>query len=137
MDKVKAIWQGEMHYLSESDAGTVSLDASEEFGGTGKGVRSKSLMLTSLAGCTGMDISSLVKKMRIPLEGVTIEVTGELTEEHPKTYHTTHIIYTFIGKELDKEKLKRVVDLTYTKYCGVIAMFKQISKVSFEIRYEE
>tara|TARA_B110000037_G_scaffold156671_1_gene176767 strand:+ start:3664 stop:3969 length:306 start_codon:yes stop_codon:yes gene_type:complete len=83
---VKATWQGNMHFTAEKKEGVINLDASEEFGGTDQGLRSKLLMLTSLAGCTGMDLGSLIKKMRIEVDGITIVVTAKLTDQHPKIY---------------------------------------------------
>jgi len=132
-DTVKAMWQGNMHFISESNEGQVNLDASEDFGGENKGLRSKSLMLTSLAGCTGMDLGSLFKKMRIAVDGITIEVTAELTDEHPKIYKSTHIVYTFDGDNLDHDKIAKAVKLSLDKYCGVIAMFRSFSEVTHEI----
>ncbi|MFT5820646.1 MAG: putative redox protein [Crocinitomix sp.] len=135
-DKVRATWQGNMHFISESNEGVVNLDASEEFGGTDSGLRSKSLMLTSLAGCTGMDLGSLIKKMRIAVDGITIIVTAELTEEHPKIYKSTHIAYNFTGENLDRDKLIKAVNLSVDRYCGVIAMFRAFSKVTTEINFK-
>lgn len=134
-DKVKATWQGNMHFISESSEGSVHLDAAEEFGGTNSGLRSKSLMLTSLAGCTGMDLGSLLKKMRVDVDGITIEVTAELTDEHPKIYKTTHIKYTFTGSNLDEDKITKAVNLSVDKYCGVIEMFRAFSNVTHEINF--
>ncbi len=134
-DTVKAKWQGNMHFISESNEGVVNLDASEEFGGTDSGLRSKSLMLTSLAGCTGMDLGSLIKKMRIAVDGITIVVTAELTDEHPKIYKSTHISYHFSGNDLDQAKLTKAVNLSVDRYCGVIAMFRAFSEVTTEINF--
>ena len=134
-DTVKATWQGNMHFISESNEGVVNLDASTEFGGDDKGLRSKSLMLTSLAGCTGMDLGSLIKKMRIEVAGISITVTAELTDEHPKIYKSTHIVYQFTGDNLEEEKLTKAVNLSVDRYCGVIAMFRAFSEVTTEINF--
>lgn len=135
-DTVKAIWQGNMHFISKTNEGEVNLDAAEEFGGENKGLRPKSLMLTSLAGCTGMDLGSLFKKMRVDVEGISIEVSGELSNEHPRIYKSTHITYTFTGKNLDKDKIIKAVDLSFNRYCGVVAMFQAFSEVTFNIVFE-
>jgi putative redox protein len=134
-DTVKATWQGNMHFISESDEGVVNLDASEEFGGTDSGLRSKSLMLISLAGCTGMDLGSLIKKMRIAVDGITIVVTAELTDQHPKIYKSTHIVYHFTGENLEQDKLTKAVNLSVDRYCGVIEMFRAFSEVTTEIKF--
>ena len=133
--KVQANWQGEMQFMADAPGGIVHLDAAEEFGGKNKGNRSKSLMLVALAGCTGMDVVSLIRKMRLNVDGFTVEVTAQLSEEHPKMYTQTHVSYSFSGTELDQEKLEKAVDLSFDTYCGVIAMFKTFSTVTKEIRY--
>jgi len=133
---VKATWQGNMHFTAETKEGVINLDASEEFGGTDQGLRSKSLMLTSLAGCTGMDLGSLIKKMRIEVDGITIVVTAKLTDQHPKIYQSTHIAYHFTGIDLDREKLTKAVNISVDRYCGVIAMFRAFSEVTIEINFD-
>ncbi len=132
---VKSEWQGDMHFKADAPGGEVLLDAAESVGGQGKGNRSKPLMLVSLAGCTGMDVSSLIKKMRIDVEDFNIEVSAELTEEHPKHYKSTHIIYNFFGNDLNEAKLEKAVNLSFDRYCGVIEMFKQFSEVTKEINF--
>ena len=76
--KVALNWKGKMHFESEGPGGTVAIDGAEEFGGEGKGVRPKAMMLSALAGCAGMDISSLLKKMRAEVAHFSIDVEGVL-----------------------------------------------------------
>lgn len=134
-DFVTAHWKSNMSFTVSSAEGNLELGASKNVGGDDDGLRSKSLMLSSLAGCTGMDLASLMKKMHVQVDEMSIEVVGTLTEEHPKIYSSTHIIYTFKGSELDKAKLEKIIDLSVNKYCGVLAMFKAFSTVTFEIIY--
>jgi len=133
--EVEANWTGQMKFKIESPGGILTVDAAEEFGGSDSGLRSKPLMLSSLAGCTGMDIASLLEKMRVTVDKVNIHVSAELTEEHPKIYKKTHIVYTFTGQHLDEAKLEKAVNLSFDRYCGVIAMFKSFSEVTFEVVY--
>ena len=132
MHEVSTKWIEGMHFTSSPSGGKVEIDAVAEHGGKEKGVRPKALMLSSLAGCTGIDVMSILEKMRVFPESFEIVVQAELTEEHPKFYKSTHIIYKFKG-DIDIEKLNKAVDLSYNKYCGVIHMFKQFSEVSKEI----
>jgi putative redox protein len=117
--------------------GNFKIDAAPESGGEGKGVRPKALMLTSLAGCTGMDIVSLLKKMRAEVDGIEINATGELTDEHPKIYNKVHLEYIFYGKDLKKDKIEKAVQLSDEKYCGVMEMFRQFATITTEIKYLE
>lgn len=132
---VKASWKGGVHFEADAPGGSVQMDGAEEIGGKGKGNRPKALMLASLAGCTGIDVSMLIEKMRVQIDGFSIDVSAELTDEHPKIYHKTHIVFTFKSANPDKEKIEKAVNLSFDKYCGVIAMFKSFSTVTKEIRY--
>jgi len=124
-----------MRLTAETMGGLIDIDSSEEFGGTQGGIQSKPLMLVSLAGCTSMDVLSILGKMRIEVADFEVEVTALLSEEHPRIYKETHIIYHFAGANLDKEKIEKAVDLSYSSYCGVITMFGKFSTVTKEIRY--
>lgn len=135
--EVDANWESKMKYTVNTPGGSVTLDAAGEFGGSGEGLRAKPLMLSSLAGCTGMDIASLLEKMRVEVDEVNIHVSADLTDEHPKIYKKTHIVYTFTGQNLDETKLEKAVHLSFDRYCGVIAMFKTFSEVTFEIVYSK
>jgi len=99
------------------------------------GVSPKKLMLASLAGCTGIDIASILNKMKVRYEDLSIDVEAELTDIHPKIYKKVHIIYSISIGEADKDKMSRAVQLSEEKYCGVLAMFKHFAETSSEIRY--
>ncbi|ASB48908.1 OsmC family protein [Alkalitalea saponilacus] len=134
MNEVKIKWQGNMAFESEMFGHKITLDAAKEVGGEDKGIRPKPLMLLALAGCTGMDVVSMMKKMRVDLEGLEIKVEGDLSEDHPKTYQSMKVIYEFKGKDLPVEKLERAVQLSEEKYCGVSALYKQVIPVTTEVR---
>jgi len=132
---VTTTWKGQMNFVSKSEDGDIELDAAENAGGQGKGLRAKPLMLSSLTGCTGMDVASLLKKMRATPQHFEVIVDATLTDEHPKYYDTTHITYIFGGKDLNREKIAKAVDLSFNTYCGVIEMFRSFSKVTYAIVY--
>ncbi|MBN1925905.1 MAG: OsmC family protein [Prolixibacteraceae bacterium] len=127
-------WKGNMAFETILNGHTLRLDASEDVGGHNSGMRPKTLMLTSLAGCTGMDVISILKKMKIEPEEFNVRVDGFLTEEHPKYYHKMHIVYEFKGENLPEEKLKRAIELSQDKYCGVSALYKKAIELTYEIR---
>ena len=77
---------------------------------TSTGVRPKALILSSLAGCTAIDVVDLLKKMRVEFSNFKINVIGELTEEHPKIYHTVHLTY-FIKLKSEEDKSIRIAEL--------------------------
>ena len=115
----------------------IILDAVEAVGGKDRGPRPKPLLLVSLGGCTGMDVVSILKKMRVDFQGLNVEVEGELTNEHPMYYHTINIRYLFKGKDLPMDKLEKAVSLSQERYCGVTAMLLKVAKIEHEIVVEE
>ncbi|MFU8844291.1 MAG: OsmC family protein [Bacteroidales bacterium] len=136
-NKVEINWVEDMAFEALVNNHTITLDASEEVGGKNRGPRPKPLTLVSLAGCTGMDVVSMLKKMRVEYTGLTIEVEGELTEEHPKVYHTITVHYRFRGIDLPMEKLEKAVNLSQERYCGVTAMLGKAAKIVHQITVED
>jgi len=130
-------WQGDMKFETELDGHKLTIDAAPESGGTNKGPRPKPLMLVALAGCTGMDVVSILKKMRVELDGFKVWVEAEQTEEHPKHYSSMKIIYEFKGKDLPMDKLEKAVSLSEERYCGVSAVYKKAIPITAEIRVVE
>lgn len=126
-----------MLFHAENPGGSLKIDADVASGGSGQGLRPKALMLTALAGCTGLDVTSLFKKMRIVVEGIEIDVQAELTEVQPTYYNKVKVIYKFYGKDFEKEKIEKAVKLSQDKYCGVSEMFRKFSELSYEILYFE
>lgn len=138
MDKkiIKANLVGNMGFEMNLDGHKFITDASKEIGGDNLGPRPKQLMLAALIGCTGIDIMSILKKMRIELDDLNIEVQADNTEEHPRAYENIHLIFTFKGKNLPKDKIEKAVSLSQEKYCGVSAMLKKATSVTYDIVYE-
>lgn len=126
-------WVGNMKFESNNPSGlNLFIDASPDDGGLGDGYRPKALMLSSLAGCSGLDVASLIRKMKLDVEDFVIEVTGELTDEHPKYYHKVKVEYHFTGSNLNEAKLQRAVDLSIEKYCGVMEMFRHFATMDIK-----
>ncbi len=134
-NKIEVSWKGQMLFESVAPEGNVMIDAAEEVGGQGKGLRPKAMMLTAMAGCTAMDVASLLKKMRAEVDDFKIEVEANLTDEHPKYYDKVHVIYRFYGSDFKKDKIEKSVNLSVDRYCGVMEMFRQFSKLTTEIQY--
>jgi putative redox protein len=133
-DSVIVNWQQAMSFTAEIDGFKINLDTNTEHGGNNSGPRPKPLMMVALAGCTGMDVVSLLSKMRIPVDHFAIKVEGDLTEEHPKHFTGMHIIYEFTGTDLPLDKLKKAIDLSQERYCGVSASYRKAMKISYEIK---
>lgn len=127
-------WLNKMSFETEVSGHKIVIDADSAVGGENRGPRPKPLMLSALGGCTGMDVVSILQKMRVPIEGLNVIVEGDLTEEHPKHFSKMHIIYEFTGNDLPMEKLKKAVDLSGEKYCGVSAVYRKAIELTSEIR---
>jgi putative redox protein len=132
-NKIEINWLEGMAFQAEVNNHKITMDASEEAGGRELGPRPKPLMLATLAGCTGMDVISILNKMKVGYSGLKIEVEGELTEDHPKFYHTISISYRFKGKDLPMDKLEKAVKLSLERYCGVTAMLGKAAKIKHKI----
>ena len=109
------------------------LDADARFGGKNRGPTPKPLVLTALAGCTGMDVASILGKMRMPFDAFEVEVEGDLSSEHPVVYTRIRLRYVFKGAQLDREKIEKAVKLSREKYCGVAAMLDKACQLTHEI----
>ena len=130
-------WKQNMAFETDMDGHKVIIDANEESGGDDLGPRPKKLMLTALAGCTGIDVIMILKKMKIVPESFNVIVEGDLTDEHPKKYNKMKVIYQFKGDNLPMDKLEKAVKLSEEKYCGVSAVYKEVMDMETEIKIIE
>ena len=136
-EKINVEWKEEMSFEATVNGHSIILDATEKVGGKDKGPRPKPLTLVSLAGCTGMDVVSILGKMRVKFDYFNVEVEGIMTDEHPKYYKTIIIQYIFKGKDLPMKKLEKAVTLSQDRYCGVTEMLSAKSEIKHEIIVSE
>jgi putative redox protein len=128
-------WAGRMTFIGR--AGTnhlVPMDTTPDFGGDNSATKPLELLLLALGGCTGMDIASLFKKMRVDFSGIEMNLTAERSEEQPNVYTKIDLEYVVYGRGVDEEKVKRAVELSQEKYCSVSAMLKQACPVNYTVR---
>ena len=126
-------WKKGMAFEAEVNGHKIMLDAAEQHGGKDLGPRPKALMLVALAGCTGMDVVSILTKMRVELDNFDVKVEGEQSEEQPVHFISMHIIYEFWGKDLPVDKLEKAISLSHERYCGVSAVYRKAMPVTNEI----
>ncbi|MEI6386965.1 MAG: OsmC family protein [Spirochaetota bacterium] len=135
--EIVTTWAGEMAFTADFDDYSVRMDTNPEMGRTGPGASPKKLLLAALAGCSGMDVVSLLKKMRQPLSWFDMRVTGELTEGHPAYYKSMEIVYRFKTSDgLEADKVEKAVNYSQERYCGVSALYKLAIPVTFRIEYQ-
>ncbi|MCP8616013.1 OsmC family protein [Salirhabdus salicampi] len=117
--QTKIEWSGDMGFSSTTPSGhSLQMDASAEVGGQNNGPRPTELLLNAVAGCTGIDIISILKKMRLTPDSFEMEVDGERAGDHPKRFTNIHIHYRLEG-DLPEDKVVRAIQLSKDKYCSV------------------
>jgi putative redox protein len=112
----------------------VVLDGSEEFGGHEAATKPMELLLISLAGCTAMDVISLLNKMRVNFKDLRVRVEAKQKDEHPKVFTSINLEYIIYGNNLKNEKIEMAINKSQEKYCPVTAMLKE--NVSIKYSYK-
>ena len=115
-----------MAFETELDGHRFMVDADPQFGGTNQGPKPKGLLLSALAGCTAMDVVSILGKMRVPLDRFEVKVDADLADEHPKRFVRIRVRYFFEGQDLPLDKLFKAVNLSEERYCGVSATLRDV-----------
>jgi len=134
---VIAKWMDGMSFEADIMGYKIMIDADPEFGGQKKGPKPKPLMLVALAGCTGMDVVSLLKKMRVEFKTLNVIVEGELSEEHPKRFIKMIVVFKLTGRNINKSKVEQAVELSKEKYCGVSANYKSSVDIDYKIEIND
>lgn len=132
-DSVVTKWTGDLSFDSFVTGHHVKMDGAKEYGGNDTGPRPKPLLLAALAGCSGMDIVSILNKMQVKNFSLEIEAEGDSTDEHPVVYHTIRVFFKFSGNNLPQDKVVKAVRLSSEKYCGVNDMLKKAADVIVKI----
>jgi len=129
-------WIENYKFAGTSNSGkSIIMDGSADMGG-GSAVTPGELVFLALGGCTGIDVVSILTKMRVPFRDLKIEIEGEPVDTHPKTYKWIKIIYRIIGVA-DKDKARQAVALSQDKYCSVSAIVRQSTEMTHEIVFED
>ncbi len=107
----------------------VVMDAGPDVGGKGQGLRPTELTAISLAGCTGIDVLSILKKMRVTITRFDIDVTADRREEHPRVFSHINLVYTLDSPDVKPEQFARAVSLSAERYCSVSAMLEKTAAI--------
>lgn len=129
-------WENDFHFISSQDNKEIHFDATALPGDHDLGVSPKTILLSALSGCTGMDVVALLnKKFKVSFSRFDITVSGALTDTHPIYYDKIHILYTIDVADTDKEKVNEAVHLSLTKYCGVHEMLSKAAAITHEVKF--
>lgn len=90
-------------------------------------------LLIALGGCTGMDVVSILKKMKVNYTYFGMEIEGIRRNEHPRVFEKINLKYVFKGENLDLKKIKKAIELSLSKYCSVANMLNKVSEINYKI----
>lgn len=131
-DRMTATWAGGMRFVHRSGTGhALVTDAPEEHGGGGTAPTPMELLIMGLIGCTGVDVASILKRMRQPLAGLEVSATWERAENHPKVYTKIHLTFELTG-DLDPGKVAHAIELSESTFCSASAMLRGTAAITSE-----
>jgi len=117
-----------------TDSGNwVMLDTRKDVGGIADGPTPMEMVLQALMGCTGMDVASILEKMKVDYGSFEVREEHERATDHPKVYTKIHLVYAFEGEGIDIQKVRKAIGLSMDRYCSVSAMMKASVEISFHI----
>jgi putative redox protein len=132
--EAKVIWKNRMSFTGSSESGfTIPLGTSPEVGGDDDGFRPMELLAIGLAGCTAMDVISILHKKKQEVAGFEVQVHAERASEHPRVFTRIIIEYIVTGSSVDRAAVERAVQLSSEKYCPAQAMFAKILPLELKI----
>ncbi len=132
--KARAKWVEGMAFMGEAGSGhAVMMDGAPEYGGRNIGIRPMEMLLIGLAGCTGFDVVSILKKGREAVTGCEVEVEAERAASDPKVFTKIHLAYRITGKGLSQAKAERAVTLSKEKYCSASIMLGATAEMSYSL----
>jgi putative redox protein len=126
----KVTWQGKLTFTGQANSGfQVPIGGEKEVGGDNDGFRPMELILTGLAGCTAMDVISILGKKRQDVISFEVAVHAERAQEHPKVFTSALIEYSVTGHKIDESAVVRAIELSATRYCPAQAMFSHLMPI--------
>jgi len=131
IQEADVVWQGGLKFDGHALNETIKLDS--HLDGYSEGTGPKRLLLVALAGCTAMDVASILPKMRVPFTTFRVRAIGNTAHEHPKIYETMHVIYEIDTEAEYLPKVEMAIEKSRTKYCGVHAMLEKASTITHEV----
>ena len=126
--KTTTTWKVKQEFESKQENNTIKLDGNKE-----NGFSPKALLLSGLAACSGIDVVEILEKMRVEFSGFIIDTEASQTEEHPKVFKEILITYRINTAIKNEDKVKKAIELSLDKYCGVSAMLKKNSPVNYKL----
>jgi putative redox protein len=123
--KTITTWKSGKAFTSKYNGHTIEAD--------GDGFSMKALLLTGLSGCSGIDVVMILEKMRVPFATLEIDAETEQTDADPKVFKDIQLTYRIRAEEEVRDKVKKAIELSLEKYCGVSAMLGKNSKINYTL----
>ncbi len=127
--KTITVWQKDQQFKSYHGKNEIKIDGKRE-----DGFGAKALVLSAIAACSGIDIVDILAKMRVEFSDLEIETEAEQTEEHPRVFKDIYVVYKLRTDKSNEGKVKKAIDLSLDKYCGVSAMLKKNSPIHYKLQ---
>ncbi|HVP57371.1 MAG TPA: OsmC family protein [bacterium] len=132
---IKVTWESGMKFVGENERGNrVTMETGLKYGGSGQYPTPMEIVAMALGGCTGLDVVSILKKMRVDLKRLEIEVETKRHAEPPEYFEEINLVFTISGEGLTQENANRAVSLSSEKYCSVGAMLREKAKITHSIK---
>jgi len=126
--KTSTIWKHDHAFESRLEQNVFHIDGNRK-----EGPNPKALLLSAIAACSGIDVVDILEKMRISFSDLTIDVETELTDEHPRVFKDIWVTYKIKTGEENEGKLRKAIELSLEKYCGVSAMLRKNSPINYKL----
>lgn len=131
-------WNGKMGFVGISGTNhAVVMDASQENGGDGAAASPMEMVLMGLAGCSGMDVVSILRKKRMNLWTMEIVLNAERADDHPRVFTKIDVTFMFRGEDLKEKALEDAVRLSMEKYCSVAGMINKTAEITWNVKIHE
>lgn len=124
--KTTTVWKGGKEYESFQNKAKINLHSGVGFG-------PKALLLSGLAGCSGIDVVEILEKMRVPFASLEIDAEAEQTDDHPRIFRSIELLYRIQADKAQEDKIRKAIELSLDKYCGVAAMLRKNSPIHYQL----
>ena len=126
--KTVTTWNAAHRFESVNESNSILVDGDRE-----EGFNPKAMLLTALGACSGIDVVDILTKMRVEFSGLQVEVEADQTEEHPRVFRDFNMHYLVCTDAANEEKVRKAINLSLEKYCGVAAMLRKNSPIHYEL----
>ena len=138
MPKVSVEWQDKLKFIATDEAGhNITMDAPVAAGGENSAPAPLSLILMSVAGCSGVDIISFLDKMAVRIDDFKVEVDAERAGQDPKVYTVINVLYKFKGENIPADKMDQAIRLSVEKYCSAAHIVNKTAKMNYSYEINE